>query len=227
MFETGSIFALVLEGSWVTYVILSLLVIMSVISWGIIGFKTFRLKMAIKESIQFSRNFFREKTMADAVSLVNRFPYACTGLQFKMVHKEFAKIHAKVQKKNEFDYKDREDMTLRIERVIEKSILGIRSDLEKGLHILATISSSAPFIGLLGTVIGIIDSFHNIGSTGVTTLAVVAPGISEALVATGLGLFAAIPALMGYNYCKSLITVLTNKLTIFGLDLINKFNWIV
>ena len=100
--------------------------------------------------------------------------------------------------------------------------------IENRLNILATISSAAPFVGLFGTVLGIINSFQSIGTTGVTSLAAVAPGISEALVATAAGLLAAIPALMGYNYFrKSGSFTLTNTMRNYGMELTNRFEWIV
>lgn len=94
--------------------------------------------------------------------------------------------------------------------------------MEDGLIFLASVSSSAPFIGLLGTVVGIINSFQKIGISGDTSLATVAPGISEALIATALGLFAAIPALLAYNFFRNKIRFLRNDMRIKGNALINQ-----
>jgi biopolymer transport protein TolQ len=111
--------------------------------------------------------------------------------------------------------------------VIEQTVNEKYSFIENRLNILATISSAAPFVGLFGTVLGIINSFQSIGTTGVTSLAAVAPGISEALVATAAGLMAAIPALMGYNYFRNQARVLTNTMRNYGMELTNRFEWIV
>jgi len=99
--------------------------------------------------------------------------------------------------------------------------------IEKRLNVLATISSAAPFIGLFGTVLGIIRSFQNIGTSGVTSLAAVAPGISEALIATAAGLLAAIPALMAYNHFRNSARKQANDMRDFSMELANRIEWIV
>ena len=90
--------------------------------------------------------------------------------------------------------------------------------LERGLSFLATIASSGPFVGLFGTVVGIMNSFESIGASGSASLAVVAPGIAEALVATAVGLFAAIPAAVGYNYTSARLNRLTARLETFHAE---------
>ena len=118
-------------------------------------------------------------------------------------------------------------LSLQLQRVIEKTVNERHTFIENRLNVLATISSAAPFIGLFGTVLGIINSFQSIGTTGVTSLASVAPGISEALVATAGGLLAAIPALMAYNNFRNQSRLLTNTMRNFGMELTNRFEWIV
>ena len=118
-------------------------------------------------------------------------------------------------------------LSTQLQRVIEQTINEKYSFIENRLNILATVSSAAPFVGLFGTVLGIINSFQSIGTTGVTSLAAVAPGISEALVATAAGLMAAIPALMGYNYFRNQARALTNTMRNYGMELTNRFEWIV
>ncbi len=93
--------------------------------------------------------------------------------------------------------------------------------LERYLTFLATTGSTAPFIGLFGTVWGIMNAFHGIGQTGSANLAVVAPGISEALVATALGLVAAIPAVMAYNHFLSKVRGLINEMDNFSQEFLN------
>ena len=87
--------------------------------------------------------------------------------------------------------------------------------LERGLSFLATIASSGPFVGLFGTVVGIMNSFESIGTSGSASLAVVAPGIADALIATAVGLFAAIPAAVGYNYSSARLNRLSSRLDTF------------
>ena len=95
------------------------------------------------------------------------------------------------------------------------------TELEGLTPFLATVGSSAPFIGLFGTVWGIMNSFRNIGAKGSANLATVAPGIAEALIATAIGLVAAIPAVMAYNYFARKIKVLANEMDTFGNDFLN------
>lgn len=228
MLHSSSIFSLVFQGDWISLTVLAILLFLSILSWGIILFKFFYLRKSIEQSNNFQRLFSKEKKMSDVISLLNHFPYSCTARQFEFAYQEFAKIHSKIAKDHSnFSEEERKMLSVRLERALEKSMVVIRSDLENHLSILATISSAAPFIGLFGTVLGIIDSFHSIGTQGVTSLSVVAPGISQALIATAFGLFAAIPALMGYNYFRSKIKILSNQMIAFSLELINKFTWIV
>ena len=95
--------------------------------------------------------------------------------------------------------------------------------MERYLPFLATTASAAPFIGLFGTVWGVMSAFHGIGQQGSASLAVVAPGISEALIATAAGLGAAIPAVMGYNFFVNRVKHWAGEMDGFSLDLLNMF----
>ena len=118
-------------------------------------------------------------------------------------------------------------ISTQFERVMERAFNDQYALIEKRLNVLATISSAAPFIGLFGTVLGIIRSFQNIGTSGVTSLAAVAPGISEALIATAAGLLAAIPALMAYNHFRNSARKQANDMRDFSMELANRIEWIV
>jgi biopolymer transport protein TolQ len=109
----------------------------------------------------------------------------------------------------------------RVARVLRRSTTSETQRLEKYLSFLATTGSAAPFIGLFGTVWGIMDAFHGIGTSGSASLAVVAPGISEALVATAIGLVAAIPAVIGYNHFVNKINGLIGEMDNFCLEMMN------
>ena len=108
-----------------------------------------------------------------------------------------------------------------LERSVEKSRIIERAKLEKYLPILAITASSCPFIGLFGTVWGIMGSFESIAKSGSSSLAAVAPGISEALIATAFGLAAAIPAVIGYNIATHLIRKLMAQFDSFSVDILN------
>ncbi len=108
-----------------------------------------------------------------------------------------------------------------LERTIRKSTDSEIAKAEANLSFLATVGSTAPFIGLLGTVVGIMTSFQHIAASGSASLAVVAPGISEALFATAVGLFAALPAVAGYNYFIGRVRKIEMEVASFGSDFLN------
>ena len=105
-----------------------------------------------------------------------------------------------------------------VERALRKTIIDQSNRLERAVSFLATTGNTTPFIGLFGTVWGIMESFRGIGLRGSANLAVVAPGISEALIATAAGLAAAIPAVVAFNYFNSKITRLRSEMDLFSAD---------
>tara|TARA_E500000178_G_scaffold196629_1_gene194670 strand:- start:2901 stop:3350 length:450 start_codon:yes stop_codon:yes gene_type:complete len=119
-------------------------------------------------------------------------------------------------KNNDFKQKFCENVKKEMEIVINKEL----SSLEKGLNFLASVGSTAPFIGLFGTVWGIMNSFTAIGISQNTSLAVVAPGIAEALFATALGLVAAIPSVLFFNKFNNMLESISNKLDVFSEEII-------
>ena len=108
-----------------------------------------------------------------------------------------------------------------VTRSLQQAVTAERTRLERGVNFLATTGSSAPFIGLFGTVWGIMESFRRIGVMKSASLAVVAPGIAEALVATAAGLLAAIPAVIFYNYFLGRINTIATEMDNFSSELIN------
>lgn len=108
-----------------------------------------------------------------------------------------------------------------LEKAVVYIVQGQLAKMESYLPFLATTGNIAPFVGLLGTVLGIIDSFKEIGQQGTASIAAVAPGVSEALVATAAGLFAAIPAVIGYNYFLSRIRRTAFRLETFSVEVLN------
>ena len=105
-----------------------------------------------------------------------------------------------------------------VERSLKRTVLSQGSRLEKALSFLATAGNTAPFIGLFGTVWGIMESFQGIGQKGSASLAIVAPGISEALIATAAGLFAAIPAVIAFNYFSNQVSEMKSEMDTFSAD---------
>ena len=182
-----SLFSLFLRADIVVKSVMIILILCSVYSWAII-FDKFRLfKKINKTSLEFEEKFWNSKsaetfynslpdTVDDPMSLV--FQEAMEGL---------------LKKKSRVNLSER--MNISLESGIERQMTNI----EKGFTFLATVGSTAPFIGLFGTVWGIMNSFQSIAISRNTSLAIVAPGIAEALFATALGLLAAIPAVVAYN----------------------------
>ena len=109
-----------------------------------------------------------------------------------------------------------------LERNMEAKILMAEKGLQRGQAFLATISVTAPFLGLFGTVIGVIDTFQSIAEMNSVDLAVISPGIAEALIATAAGLFAAIPAALSYNLFRALIRSMTETMDYFALQLLRR-----
>jgi biopolymer transport protein TolQ len=108
-----------------------------------------------------------------------------------------------------------------VDRALMRASVVEVNKIEKRLPFLATTASIAPFIGLFGTVWGIMNSFQSIGRTGSTNLGVVAPGIAEALVATAFGLFAAIPAVYAYNHCSNRVKIFASEMDDFAMEFLN------
>lgn len=189
---------IILQSGSLSIAILALLLLMSVISWTVIGWKWFSLRMAMNNSAKFLRHLDLTAGLSDILMRSETFSIAYFAREFQAAYKEF-QYSIKLAKKP-YNLGSRQDILARVERGIERCIVDENLKYENALIVLATISSSAPFIGLFGTVTGIIDAFYSIGSQGAASIAVVAPGISAALVATAFGLFAAIPALVTYNF---------------------------
>ena len=225
-----SIVGLVLGGSFIAKLVLFILAVMSALSWAVIIIKTLQYFSIRKQDQKFYRVYLNESNLNQIKNISEDYPYSAFSFMFTATYKEAARMIQRIQRSST-DISESNSMlphlSTQLQRVIEQTINEKYSFIENRLNILATISSAAPFVGLFGTVLGIINSFQSIGTTGVTSLAAVAPGISEALVATAAGLLAAIPALMGYNYFRNQARVLTNNMRNYGMELTNRFEWIV
>ncbi len=225
-----SIVGMVLGGSLIAKLVLLILALMSALSWAIIIIKAFQYHNIRKEDQKFYQIYLNESSLNQIKKVSSEYLFSAFSFIFSATYQEAARMSQRIQRSSP-DISESNSMlpylSQQLQRVIEKAINERYSFIENRLNILATISSAAPFIGLFGTVLGIINSFQSIGTTGVTSLASVAPGISEALVATAAGLLAAIPALMAYNYFRNQARLLTNTMRNFGMEITNRFEWIV
>ena len=225
-----SIVGMVLGGSLIAKLVLLILALMSALSWAIIIIKALQYHNIRKEDQKFYQIYLNESSLNQIKKVSSEYLFSAFSFIFSATYQEAARMSQRIQRSSP-DISESNSMlpylSQQLQRVIEKTINERYSFIENRLNILATISSAAPFIGLFGTVLGIINSFQSIGTTGVTSLASVAPGISEALVATAAGLLAAIPALMAYNYFRNQARLLTNTMRNFGMEITNRFEWIV
>ncbi|MEO1482959.1 MAG: protein TolQ [Myxococcota bacterium] len=198
--------------------VMVLLLIFSVISWAIIYFKARGLSKAYSESDTFLDIFWGSKRL-DAIYQKSE------GLAASPVSKVFRAGYVELAKLKKKDGDDKEDLSLgaldSVNRSMRRASASEITGLESLIPFLATVGSTSPFIGLLGTVMGIVTAFQEIGRLGNANLATVAPGIGGALVATAFGLFAAIPAVIAYNYFVNRIRVLEVEMENFSADFLN------
>ncbi|HSW50193.1 MAG TPA: MotA/TolQ/ExbB proton channel family protein [Bryobacteraceae bacterium] len=207
-----SILDLVKGGNPVTKVVLAILLIFSVLSWAIIYAKWNVFRKARAENMRFLRSF-RKATGLEAVATVARqAPEAPLAAMFQF---GFEEVERQVKSRGTLNNK------LALERSLQLGISEEVAMLERNMNWLATVASISPFIGLFGTVLGIIDAFHALALAGSASLRAVAPGISEALVATAMGLAAAIPAAIFYNHFGYVIRELGTRMDDFSLEFMN------
>ena len=207
-----SIYSLFLQADLVVKAVIIVLIFASVWSWTIIFSKTTELKRLSNDSDDFENKFYASDTLQKLSKKLGAHPSHPLESIFFSAVSYFEKIKLNTNLKNaEF----KKNFCERIERemiiVMEREL----NTLSQNMNFLASVGSTAPFIGLFGTVWGIMNSFTAIGISQNTSLAVVAPGIAEALFATALGLIAAIPAVLAYNKISDRINKFSGRLEIF------------
>lgn len=210
-------FTIILHGGPIGIMVSLLLLIMSVWIWIIILSKYRLLKSMFKRSEKFLIYFWDAKSLTEFNLKIKDIPYSPAREVFRSGFNEMLRVLQTREKRNStapiiFDTVKR---ALARQKMVEESYLS------KNMSLLAVCASAAPFIGLFGTVIGIIRSFHEIGVSGASSLAAVAPGISEALIATALGLFVAVPAVIFYNTISSKIKKHLVLIDGFASDFLN------
>jgi len=182
---SDTVLTLILKAGLVVKFVLLILLFFSIVSWAIIIYKNRLFSKTEKESVQFHSAYLKSKQWDDLYQTTKKLMLSPLANLFRAAYS--------------LEDATREEIRSALKRV--ESTEAAR--LESHLTFLATTGSTAPFIGLFGTVWGIMNSFMGIGRIGAASLAVVAPGIAEALIATAAGLVAAIPAVVGYNYYLS------------------------
>lgn len=206
----------------VVKLVLLILILFSVVSWGIIFYKLIQVHKANKESVRFMEFFWQTKRFDAINAQVERFANSPLSLLFTEGYSELRKLGQRPEEARDPNVISTDIGGVdNIARALRRATTSEITRLEKYLAFLATTGSTAPFIGLFGTVWGIMTSFKGIGETGSASLAVVAPGIAEALVATAIGLVAAIPAVIGFNHFQTKIKVLIAEMDNFSTEFLN------
>jgi biopolymer transport protein TolQ len=216
------IISLITHAGAVPKAVLGLLALMSTISWYVIGSKWMYLARAYRRSLRFVEKFW-DSSLDDMWKEAQESPPSPVSEVFRAGYLELIKLrkrHAQAQAGAKTDDAGLGDIES-LERALSRARTMAVTEMENKVPFLATTASAAPFIGLFGTVWGIMNSFRNIGAKGAANLATVAPGIAEALVATAIGLVAAIPAVMGYNYLSRRIRVISAEMETFTSDFLN------
>ncbi|HEX5318053.1 MAG TPA: protein TolQ [Stellaceae bacterium] len=191
-----SIVDLFLQSDTIVKVVMFILLLASFWSWAVIFDKTLRLRRLRAAAASFEESFWSGGSLDDLFDRVGQRPLDPMSAVFTAAMREWRRIAAKGLLGTAVM---RASLQQRIERVMNVTVGREMERVERFMSFLATVGSTAPFVGLFGTVWGIMDSFQSIAASKNTSLAVVAPGIAESLFATALGLVAAIPAVVAYN----------------------------
>jgi biopolymer transport protein TolQ len=189
-----SIVGLILAASPIVQAVMLLLLLASLASWAVIFKKRRLIREASRSADEFERNFWSGGDLSDMYRRISSAPRDALGMAgiFEHGFREFGRL----RKQGGLSSDQMLQGAQRAMRVAQRREM---DRLEVNLAMLATVGSTSPYVGLFGTVWGIMNSFHSLGNVQYATLSMVAPGISEALIATAMGLFAAIPAVIAYN----------------------------
>ena len=202
----------------VVQITLALLVMMSVVSWAIIVTKKKRFYAVKRQDDAFLEEFWQASSLEVINDNLKHYPASPAAQVFKAGYGELQRVASKAAEEGgEPQLHGSDNVDRALQRAVDNQVL----QLERLLSFLATTGSTAPFIGLFGTVWGIMGAFQKIGAMKSASLAVVAPGISEALIATAIGLAAAIPAVMAYNHFLTLLRRQEITLNNFAADYLN------
>ena len=204
-----SLLRLVLGASVVVQLVLLVLLVTSVVSWALIFRKRGVIARARRNAADFEGRFWSGTDLVSMYNSINSGSDDPGGMEsiFRAGFREYARLRRTGI--------DQRDVIYGSERAMRVAMRHEVDDLESHLSFLATVGSTSPYVGLFGTVWGIMNSFQALGNVGQATLAMVAPGIAEALIATAMGLFAAIPAVIAYNRYLNDVERLSNRFSTF------------
>jgi len=205
-----SIFYLITQASLVVQLVMLILLAASVLSWTFILAKRKELRATIQLTDQFENEFWSGGDLSALYKQIIADDKPAEGIEkiFLAGYKEFSRLHS-------VPAMPATEKVANAQRVMQIELSREMDRLDESLPFLATVGSTSPYVGLFGTVWGIMNSFRSLSSVKQATLAQVAPGIAEALVATAIGLFAAIPAVVAYNHFTTRIDQLSGRYELF------------
>jgi len=215
----GDILSLILHSGPMAQFIIFVLMGFSVVSWAIMVERYKVLSRSENQSAAFISKFRAGSSLGDLRDIAEKLPHAPAAAIYRA---GFRQINVVGNPRVPAMTGPTRDPIASIERVLVRAANEEQARLERSLPFLATTAAASPFIGLFGTVWGIMSAFHAIGGMGTANLAVVAPGISEALVTTAAGLAAAIPAVIGYNYFVNRIRAIGTRMDNFVADFLTR-----
>jgi biopolymer transport protein TolQ len=215
----ASVVELVQQAGPVAKLVLLVLLVASVVSWGIMleRYRTFR--RAGRETRLFLARFHRGARLAELRDLSERWNHSPVASLFKAAFHEVSQLS--LETRADVGRILDQEAILDVQRMMERTAAANTRNMERSLTFLATTASTSPFIGLFGTVWGIMVAFQSIGATGTATLEAYAPGIAEALIATAAGLAAAIPAAVGYNAFLRQVRTMSIEMDEFQYDFVH------
>ena len=223
--SAGDIWTMILKAGPMVKSVMVLLLAFSLVSWAIIIFKSFQLSKARRESLYFLELFWKSRSLSAIYGDARHYKASPVAEIFRVGYQELNRVRKGRNEGTTPEGKESGPVQVlgleNVNRALRRAVSAESTRLSRTISFLATTGNTTPFIGLFGTVWGIMSSFHDIGLSGAANLAVVAPGISEALVATAAGLAAAIPAVVAYNHFSSRVRVLESEMTNFAADFLN------
>jgi biopolymer transport protein TolQ len=217
---TSGVLDLVLTAGPIAKVILVILALFSIVSWALIVEKWWQFRRVRRQTLTFLKAYREARTPAVVQASARKLRESPLAQLYVAAYNEMGARDVVDQVLDDGDEISSSRLEI-VQRALRRTATLEVARLERYLPFLATTASATPFIGLFGTVFGIIAAFHGIGQQGSASLAVVAPGISEALIATAAGLGAAIPAVIGYNYFVNRVKHWATEMDSFSLELLN------
>jgi biopolymer transport protein TolQ len=220
--ESANLFAMMSGSGVVVQGVLYLLVFFSIASWGIIFYKALQLRTARHQTERFVESFWETKNLTAIHTASLEMQKSPVAQVFRAGYQELVRLgRAKRQAQEEGPLTTELGGVANVERAMRRAASQETTQMERALTFLATTASATPFIGLFGTVWGIMNAFLGLSTTQSSTIQAVAPGIAEALIATATGLAAAIPAVVAYNHFSRQIRVLSVEVDNFASEFLN------